>query len=149
MNKTKFYYDKVGDIAGFALNNTNVGDPLDILMRALLTSDHPEFYNYIEKISNRYLNGKKVLINSVYQFLVVIHQDLSCDLYVNDFQVAIEIKVKRAIQKGELLAQRDIADIRRVKFPEITITEMDRVIYCFKVGWRFGLFFDLIPRVQS
>ena len=42
----------------------------------------------------------------------------------------------------------DIADIRSMKFSNIKITESDKVIYCFKVGWKFGLFFDLDRRTK-
>jgi len=80
--------------------------------------------------------------------LVIIHQDLSADLYVNDFGILVEIKAKRDIKAGEIITQGDIADIRKVKFQDIEIVDTDKVIYCFKVGWRFGLFFDLTPRSQ-
>ena len=79
---------------------------------------------------------------------MIIHQDLSADLYVNDFGVLVEIQAKRDIKAGEVVTQRDIADIRKVKFQDIEIIDTDKVIYCFKVGWRFGLFFDLTPHLQ-
>ncbi len=31
----------------------------------------------------------------------------------------------------------------RIKFANISITDTDKIIYCFKVGWKFALFFDL------
>jgi len=143
-----FHFNNVQDLAGFAAENAKGGDTVKVLTRALLTSDDPEFYQYSEQISNIFLNKAQVLIDAVHQFLVIIHQDLSADLYVNDFQVAVEIKAKRDIKQGEVITQGDIADVRKVKFPQITITETDKVIYCFKGGWRFGLFFDLTPRAQ-
>lgn len=149
MNDTKYHFDKVQDFAGFAVENAKPGDMVPVLMSAILTSDDLNFHKYIEKISNVYLNKTDVFINSVYQFLVVIHQDLSCDIYVNDFQVELEIHLKRDVNKGEVLTIKDIADVKRVKFPEIAITEMDKIIYCFKVGWRFGLYFDFTPRIQA
>jgi len=144
----KFHFDKVPDLAGFAAENSKGGDTAKVLTRALLTSDDPEFYQYSEQISNIFLNKARVLIDVVHQFLVIIHQNLSADLYVNDFQVAVEIKAKRDIKQGEVITQGDIADVRKVKFPQITVAETDKVIYCFKGGWRFGLFFDLTPRSQ-
>ncbi len=144
----KFHIQKIQDIAGFATENAKAGDTLGVLTRAILTSDEPEFYQYSEKISNLFLNQNRVLVNGVCQFLVVIHQDLSADLYVNDFPVLAEIKAKRDMEAGEIITHNDVADIRKVKFPKIEIKETDKVIYCFKVGWRFGLFFDLTPRLQ-
>ena len=144
----KFHFDNVQDLAGFAMENVKGGETVKVLTRSLLTSDDPEFYQYSEQISNIFLNKNRILIDGVYQFLVIIHADLSADLYVNDFAVLVEIKAKRDIKAGEVVTQGDIADLRKVKFPDIEIKETDKVIYCFKVGWRFGLFFDLTPRSQ-
>jgi hypothetical protein len=144
----KFHLDKVEDMAGFAVENAKPGDILPILVRARLTSDDPEFYQYSEQISNMFLNNIGIPADNVHQFLVVIHSDLSADVYVNDITLVIEIKPKRDIKAGEVLTQSDIADVRRVKFQEIETKATDRIIYCFKVGWRFGLFFDLSARPQ-
>ena len=143
-----FHFNNVQDLAWFAAENAKGGETVKVLTRALLTSDDPEFYQYSEQISNIFLNKNRIQIDGVHQFLVVIHQDLSADLYVNDFGVLVEIKAKRDIKAGEIVTQGDIADIRKVKFQDISIVETDKVIYCFKVGWRFGLFFDLTPRSQ-
>jgi len=142
-NGIHFHLDAVQDIAGFAPVNVKKGNYFWLLTRASITSDEPEFYKYIEQVSNYFFNRVGVLSNAVYQFLILIHNDLSADLYINDFPVAIEIMAKRNMKKMEPVAQRDIADIRRLKFPNIEIIETDKVIYCFKVGWKFGLFFDL------
>ncbi len=142
----KIHLDQVQDFAGFSTKNVKKGETAKILTRASVISDEPEFYTYTEQISNIFLNKFGIFINTVFQFLVLIHKDLSADLYINDFPVAIEMRVKRDIQKGEVVREGDIADMRRLKFPDIKIVETDKVIYCFKVGWKFGLFFDLNPQ---
>lgn len=144
----KFHFDNVQDLAGFVAENAKGGESVKVFTRASLTSDDPEFYQYSASISNIFLNKKRIQIDNVYQFLVIIHHDLSADLYVNDFGVLVEIKAKRDIKAGEAVTQGDIADIRKVKFQDIEIFDTDKIIYCFKVGWRFGLFFDLTPRTQ-
>ena len=90
----KFHLNKVQDLAGFAAENMKNGETVKVFTRALLTSDDPEFYQYSEQISNIFLNKNRIQIDSTYQFLVIIRQDLSADLYVNDFAVSIEIKTK-------------------------------------------------------
>ncbi|MCJ7507956.1 MAG: hypothetical protein MUO85_04405 [candidate division Zixibacteria bacterium] len=141
----KFHFDRVEDIDGVITENAKYGDIVNVLTRTLLTSDDPRFYQYLESISNIFLKG--IFIDGVYQFLIVIHESLSADLYINDFVVSIETRLKRAdIKVGEVVTQNDIADIRKVKFPDIEIKDTDKIIYCFKVGWRFGFFFDLTPR---
>ncbi|HUT22417.1 MAG TPA: hypothetical protein VMX18_03365 [Candidatus Bipolaricaulota bacterium] len=138
----KFYFDKVDNLAGFSTKNVKDGEVAEILIRAKLTSDEPVFYKYMDQISNLFLSRAGVLEDSVCQFLIVIHDDLSADLYVNDFKVLVEIKAKRDVKVGEAITDADVADIRKIKFGDISIVSNDSVIYCFKVGWRFGLFFD-------
>jgi hypothetical protein len=143
MSGIHFHLDAVQDIAGFSLTNVEKGHYAWLLTRATTNSDEPEFYKYVEELSNPFFNKVGVFRDAVYQFLILIHKDLSADLYINDFPVAIDIMAKRDINKGEAIAKRDIADIRRLKFPNIKIVDTDKVIYCFKEGWKFGLFFDL------
>ena len=142
-NVTHFHLDAVQDIGGFSLTNVKKDNYFWLLTRATTNSDEPEFYKYIEQLSNPVFNKVGVFPNAVYQFLILIHNDLSADLYINDFPVNIEIMAKRDMKKMEPVTQRDIADIRRLKFPNIKMVETDKVICCFKVGWKFGLFFDL------
>jgi len=145
----KIHLNQVQDLAGFAIENTLGGKSVKVLTRSLLTSDDPDFYLYSEKISDIFFNKILISPNMVHQFLVVIHFDLSADLFINDFNTSLEVKVKKDIQKGVAVIHDDIADIRKVKFPDIEITGTDKIIYCFKVGWRFGLFFDLATHAQT
>ncbi|MBW1746288.1 MAG: hypothetical protein JRJ25_08280 [Deltaproteobacteria bacterium] len=136
----------VQDIVGFASENAEKGVKIKVISKGSFTSDQKEFYNHTEQISNIFLNRADVLINGVYQFLVIIHKDLSADLYINNFPVVAEIISKRGIQKGEAISQNDIADISKLEFPDVVIEKTDKIIYCFKVGWKFALFFDLDRR---
>jgi len=143
---TPIRLSQVQDMVGFSVENAKKGEQVKVLTKASLISDQPEFYTYAEQISNIFLNKAGVFTNSVFQFLVLIHKDLSADLYINDFPVMIEIRAKRDIKKGKVISQNDIADIKRLKFLNIKIKRTDKVIYCFKVGWKFALFFDLDRR---
>ncbi len=142
-NGIHFHFDAVQDIAGFSPTNVEKGHYFWLLTRATTNSDEPEFYKYIEQLSNPFFNKVGIFPNAVYQYLLLIHDDLSADLYVNDFPVAVKIMVKRDVKKLEVIKHKDIADLQRLKFPNIKIVKTDKVIYCFKVGWKFGLFFDL------
>lgn len=67
---------------------------------------------------------------------------MSVDVYVNDLPLALEFLSKRTVKKGENVYESDIADIRRLRFQGITIQNTDQIVFGFKYGWRFGLFFD-------
>jgi hypothetical protein len=138
-----FHLDKVQDIGGFSTTNVEKGNYCWILTSASVNSDMAEFYMYIDGISNIFFNHIPVTPSAVYQFLLIIHHNLSADIYVNDFPVAIQVISKRDINKGEGITQEDIADIQRMQFLNIKISDTDKIVFCFKVGWKFGLFFDL------
>jgi len=70
-----------------------------------------------------FLYPKNIFIDSVSQFLVVIHADQTADLYVNDFPVTIEVTPKKDMNLGEILMLSDIADTRKVSFPSVAISE--------------------------
>ncbi len=143
MEMLHFHLDTVYDIAGFSPINVKEGNYFWLLTSASITSDQPEFHKYITQLSNPYFNKVGIFPNAVYQFLILLHCNGSTDLYVNDFPIQIELMAKYDVKKSTVITMKDIADIRRLKFPDIEILETDRLIYCFKVGWKFGLFFNL------
>jgi hypothetical protein len=139
----KIHFDKVDNLIGFAINSAKRGEKVEVLTKVLLTSDDPNFYLCIEGISKIFLKG--ISTETIYKFLVIIHHDLSADVYINNFKIIAEMYPKRNFQKGEVVYLKDIADIRNIKFDdsEIKILPTDKIIFCFRVGWKFGLFFDL------
>ena len=142
-NGLHFHLEKVQDIGGFSTVNAKPGEYVWLLTRASITSDEPNFYKYIEQISTMFFSKCGVLQDAVYQFLILIHRDLSAELYINNFPIEIEVLAKRDIKALEPIIDGDIADVRRLKFSNIQIADTDKVFYCFKVRWKFGLFFDL------
>lgn len=128
--------------AGIAMSNAKSGETVKILARATFTSDDPEFYKYIEQFSNEYLNRLNIQTDGVHHFLIVIHKDTSADIYINHVPMSIEARTKRKVAVGQNIMMSGIADIRKLDFPDAGITDTDKIIFCTKVGWRFGLFFD-------
>jgi hypothetical protein len=74
--------------------------------------------------------------------LILIHDDLSADVYLNELPIQASAVAKRKFEKGQMLTLDDLADIRDVHFPGIEIKPRDRIICCIKVWWKFGLYFD-------
>lgn len=138
-----FHLDKVENFVGFAVENAKHREMVKVLTRAAIISDELEFYTYIEQISEQFLGKIGIFIDAIYQFLIIIHYDLTADIYINDFPIEVEMLLMRNVMKGELVYSQNIADINKITFPEIQINNMDKIIYCFKVGWKFALFFDL------
>lgn len=139
---SKIILPKGHDLAGFVAENVPKGETVaKLITRNSMTSDEPKFYKYIEQISNIFLNkigGTTYIAN----FLILIHQDTSAEVYIGDLGIMLNINSKRDIKKGEAITRNDIADIKSIKFKNIDIEKTDKLIVCLKIGWKFGLFFD-------
>lgn len=119
-----------------------------------LTSDNPAFYKFIGQISSTYFSSEECSINvsSIHSFLILVHNDLSADIHINDFSVATKIRSKRSLENfelGTLIRHSDIADICELSFPDINIQDSDSVVCCLKVGWKFLLYFDSRGRLEQ
>lgn len=138
--------DNVRKLEGFVAKDyppQQEGQWIEMIVRGFFTSDQKEFYDYMKQTSSIFLNNIQ-WAHQVNNFLILIHQDQTADVYVNDFPIIYEGMLKRNCQAGEMLRLQDIADIRSLKFPGIEINKTDNVILSFRWGWKFGLFFDLM-----
>lgn len=135
-------------VGGFSVANALPGETVPVLVRASLTSDEREFHIYAEGMSNLLIARAKeagVLLSfdGFVGFVLVVHKDGNAELHLDSTQMAVEILATRDIRAGEVIYGRDIGDIRRVRYPDFTFLATDKVFICFKVGWKFGMFFDL------
>ncbi|NLJ49824.1 MAG: hypothetical protein GX428_09630 [Candidatus Atribacteria bacterium] len=133
--------NKVNNIAGFTANNALAGEDVRVIYKGFFHSDQKIFYEYIEELSNIYLN--RYLVNRIHNFLIIIHPDLTADLYINEVPIFLKIISKRDILAREAVTINDIADITELCFADyVDLKENYKLIFCFKVGWKFGLYFD-------
>lgn len=121
---------------------------MPVLVRAELTSDEPEFYDYMQNLSgaisaSAQKSGVLISWDSVCNFVLVTHKDGTADLYIQHIPMSAEILAKRDFKAGEMVFQSGVADVRRIQIPGLEVKPDDGVIVCFKVGWKFALFFDL------
>jgi len=130
------------NIAGFTAEDVAEGDRVHLIEMDALTSDHPRFYLYVSQLTDIYLSRIGGPVNSVSKFLVVHHPDNTADVFVNDFPELISVRVNRDMRAGEEIYKKDISDIQKVAFPGVEIDASDAVVYCAKINWKFGLFFD-------
>ncbi len=136
------------NVFGFSAENIEKGGVGRLLVRASFTSDQPQFYDLMKSVDSLIsgrakVAGAAILLNKVHSLLLVVHADHTADLYLNDFQMFVEVRAKRGMQAGEAVSSAAFADIRRARLPEIGLEPRDKILVCFKVGWKFALFFDL------
>lgn len=135
-------------ISGFSVNNALSGETAEVLFRAGLTSDEREFHVYMDGITNIIASRAKeagVLLSPdyIWGFSLIIQKDGAATLSINSFPMSVEVLAKRPMKAGEIIYSTDIGDIRRVSLREPNLNPHCKVIVCCKVGWKFGLFFDL------
>ena len=117
-------------------------------VKGLYHSGQPEFYQRLEHISSVYLNNS-VITSQIHSFLLLIHTDDTADLYINDIPIVMKIRTKKKINKNDYVKEGDIADIDSLSFQNIDIGLDDNIVFCFKVGWRSGVYFNFQPKDQK
>jgi len=128
---------------GFANHSAQQGETVEIVIRGVMTSDSPTFFVYAEQIANLIFPKLEISTDAVNRYLMVLHQDATADIYLNDFQIRASVRVTRAVEAGEGLRRSDVSSIEDVQFPDISIVKGDRIVYFDRSGWRFGIAFDL------
>ena len=137
-------------LAGFAAESTEGSQKIKVLVKTpFITSDDPTFYVYIIQISNMFLAKKGILSDFVYKLLIILHENNVADVYINDFREIIRAKVNKNIKKGEVVYIQNLTDITDLQFPDIKIQSTDAIIYCSKINWKFGLYFDFTRKINT
>lgn len=140
---------KIPDLIGFAAENAKPYSKVKVWVKIpLIISDDPNFQTYIEQISNNFFSRLDLDINTIHSSLILIHEDGNADIYINDFLEIVEAKVNRNVKRGEKVGKNDITDIRKLRFPEISINKNDSIIYLCRKGWKFGLYFDFTKQIN-
>ena len=138
------HLERVEHLVGF-IHRFLSDECVEVSTAISITSDSSEFYTYIDQISNIYFSPPEVSksVNDIHKFLILIHDDLSADIHINDFKVRAKMRLKR-VPEDTLIRKSDIVDVQTLEFPEIEIHDSDSVICCLKVGWKFLLYFNFL-----
>lgn len=140
---------KSENIVGFTAENAGPGERVKALTKfPLITSDDPFFYVLMTQITKVFLNKIPFPPDHIYRFIILLHNDYTADLFINDFSEIYKVKVNRSIEKGQPVYTKDIEDIAELRFVNVEIKSNDALLYCTKIGWKFGLFFDFTREVN-
>lgn len=142
--------ERVEPLAGFSSAYAAKGDMCQLWTKNGFTSDQDIFHkiaksfiSMLEHYTQR--EGKFVKLSNCEMLLFIIHGDLSAEIWNDKAAVASNIIMKKQIQPGMVVFEKEIADILDVHFPLLEFKQDDKVICLFREGWRFGLYFDLNP----
>jgi len=129
------------DITGFSLTAARKGDKVKVAAKGFITSNEKLFFIGIRDIYDIFLQSF-IQLEECNRFLILRHKNKSADVYVNDFERVLRCISKGELIPGQLVKKNDIADIVALEFPSIEISKTDAIIFCMRVGWKFGLYFN-------
>ncbi len=131
-------------ITGFAKSVPAYGQNVMEVWTSLgITSDDTLFHLVVSSFERLVLDvtgraGVAVNIRHASTVLMVIHPDKTAELWVDTAAKVVGCLLKRQLKVGQVLFDRDIADVNYMAFPDVKIDENDKVMCLFREGWSFG-----------
>lgn len=140
--------------AGYAAHAAREGEQVGVITREFTSSEDGDiFISRLEGIPtdliNRLPQSLGIRPSVIDHFLAIIRPDKTATIYVNELDFITKIRVKRAMEKGELIYDDDVADIQKISFDKVSIANDVGVVFVFSVGWRKGFFYDVSPLTDS
>ena len=140
---------KTAKLAGFAISSARPGEQVQLLVKDGFTSFDDEFTKYIEQISNAVIVPSGRRVESIENFVVLIHENDVADVYFDVPIVGIaHLKDGVTIQKGQPVFLHDIDRIGSIEFEGLEIKASDAVVHFSRVGWRSLLYFDFTRKID-
>lgn len=142
------YQVKVGPLAGFVPHAVAPNQVFAVCVCGFFTTDDgSQFYSKLEAIQGLVLGPyleTGAPVSTIDRLLVVISGE-TADVYINAFDFELKAVSRRSATAGEKIYRKDIGGIGAVRLPSIAIPQTAAIIFYFSVGWRRGLFFNLMP----
>lgn len=134
--------------AGYVMSVDGSGGNVDVCMREFVSSeDGDKLITRLEGVSDSILSRcpANVKPSSIDHLLAIIRPDKTGLVYINELKFIGLIKPKRSLKKGELVFQRDILDIQRIRIRNVEIPADAGVMMVMSCGWRKGFYYDFLP----
>jgi hypothetical protein len=136
--------------AGFSMAACKPGEYVWIVQREFISSEDGDlFISRVEGFPSLLLNKiaqihKAIIVqSSIDNMLAILKQDGTVTVYINAPMKAL-MRVKKSVDAGQVIYRNDIADIKELVFHNIEVPDGVGVMVLFSVGWRKGLFYDLV-----
>lgn len=144
-DRTRFHYRvDARPVHGFVAESAPAGAQAKIFVKGFVHSDQQAFHKFTDELFSLFV-GNRFQREHMGMLLIQLHRDGAADVHVNDIDLNIRVNVKRDVAKGEWAGLRDVSDIAEVRFANVAIDKKDGIAFCFRHGWKFGLFFDFSP----
>lgn len=132
--------------AGFAAETALAGTPCSVIQRAFLTTDDGEkLYTFLDGMLDLQvateLAKRQIPLELVNNILINVTERTKAHVYLN-FGTVVTAIAKRPFTPGSTVMRSDIADVRSISFDEFTMPSEGAIVYVFRRGWRWALYFD-------
>jgi hypothetical protein len=134
------------DLEGFALQDGLGGNKIKIQTEGFLYSSKEMFHIILDQIKNIF---SSLDLQKSNDFIIIIHPNKEADIYIDNIDITFKAIPKRSVKKGEGIYKRDIADISDINLEGTNFDKDDKIIWVFRIDWRFGLFFSLYSNRES
>jgi len=136
--------------AGYFTASCKPGENVWIVQKEFVSSEDGDLFisrleGFPSILLNKIAQVYKVIIlqSSIDNMLAILKQDGTSTIYINAPMKAL-MQVKKSVDAGQVIYRNDIADVRKLVFHDVEIPDGVGVMVLFSVGWRKGLFYDLV-----
>jgi hypothetical protein len=137
-------------LAGYCMASCKPGEYLWIVKKEFISSEDGDLLisrleGFPSLLLKKIMEQHKTIIiqSSIDNMLAILRQDKTATIYINAPMKAL-MQVKKPVDAGQGVYRNDIADVRELVFQDIEIPDDVGVMVLFSVGWRKGLFYDLV-----
>ena len=136
--------------AGYALNSAKGGQQAKLRVSEFISSEDGDlFISRLEGMPQSFLAmlppESQIPPSSIDHLVAIIRPNRTGTIYVNELDLTIRMRSRRAVKAGERVFHDDILDIERMQFKGVTFPADAGVAVLISVGWRKGLYYDLNP----
>lgn len=140
---------------GYSAVDAGKGEAIPIILREFTSSeDGSIFVSRLDGLPSVVLSklpeGSRIPRSCVDHLLVIFRKDKTATVYLNELPIQIRMRSREAVGAGTLVTNSQIAEITKLRFPaDVDIPNDAGILFVFSVGWRKGLYFDLLPLIDA
>lgn len=136
--------------AGYSVSTARGGENVKISIIEFTSSEDGDLFvsrleGFPSQIISKLPPKANIRESQVDNLLVIIRQDNTATVYINELNIAMRTRINRSVGKGEAIFQNDIIDIDEIKFNGIEIPEDAGFAFIFSHGWRKAFYYDFKP----
>jgi len=134
------------EVAGLTLSAGRKGDRIAVLRKALLSSHDDAHHRPMNELLGQFSG---LLTDDLNRVLIVIRGGES-RIY-RAHPLSLKCRLKRDAKAGRAVFEQDLLDVVAVGFKDavfsIHVQNGDKIVWLFRIGWSFGLYFDLTSKL--